>query len=305
MNATLGTDLAVPTADVRGPAPERRPGQRKHRRGARRAVTAVAVVVTAIFVFPLYWAVNIALQTTQQENSLPLKWFPTKLRWHNLVVAWDTLPFGSYLIHTVIIVVLVTIGSVLSASAVAYGLGRLRFPGREFLFNAMLATLMLPFVVTLIPLFIIFKDIGWLDTYYPLIVPLWFGGGPFNIFLLRQFVRSLPRDLDEAARVDGAGYFRVYWSVILPNIRPALAVTAWMTALATWGDFLTPLIYLSSPRKWTLALGLYAFPSAQPAGWSDQLLVGIALIMIVPVLVGFFFIQRWLIEGVNLSGVAR
>ncbi|MGW0229838.1 carbohydrate ABC transporter permease [Actinopolymorpha singaporensis] len=299
------TDLLRPPNIDAGHA---RSGQARvaRRRGAgRSAIFAVLLVTTAFFLFPFFWVVTTSLQSTHEQQSLPLTWWPDSPQWHNFAVAWHVAPFTTYLLHTLAIVSLVTVGSVASASFVAYGLARCRFPGREFWFNAILSTMMLPGTVTLIPIYLLFKNIGWLDTYYPLIVPAFFGGGPFNIFLLRQFILGIPRELDEAARVDGAGHLRIYAHIILPSIKPALAVTGWMTALGTWGDLFGPLIFLSSPEKWTLALAIYQFPTMQPPGWGDQLVMSIALIVMIPVVVGFFFLQRWLIEGVNLTGVNR
>lgn len=271
----------------------------------RMAIFVVLVITTCFFLFPFFWVASSSLQSTHEQQSLPLTWWPSSPQWHNFRVAWQVAPFTSYLVHSLIIVVCVTIGSVASASFVAYGLARCRFPGREFWFTAILSTMMLPGTVTLIPIYLVFKDLGWLDTFYPLIVPAFFGGGPFNIFLLRQFILGIPRELDEAARVDGAGHLRIYAHIILPSIKPALAVTAWMTALAAWGDLFGPLIFLTSPENWTLALAIYQFPAMQPPGWGDQLVMSIALIVMLPVVVGFFFLQRWLIEGVNLTGVHR
>ncbi len=283
-----------------------RPGGRRRRwTPGRIAIVVVLVITTCFFLFPFFWVVSTSLQTTVEQQTLPKVWWPSVLQWHNFSVAWAVAPFTTYLWHTALIVALVVAGSVSSASLVAFALARMRFPGREFWFNAILSTMMLPGTVTLIPLYLIFKDLGWLDTYLPLIVPAFFGGGPFNIFLLRQFILGIPRDMDEAARVDGAGWLRIYWNIVLPTIKPALAVTAWMTGLATWGDLFGPLIFLTSSQKWTLALSIYEFPQMQPTGWGSQLVMCIALVVMLPVVIGFFFLQRWLIEGVNLTGVSR
>lgn len=271
----------------------------------RIAVFGLLVVTTAVFLFPIYWAVSTSLQSTAEQQTLPVVWWPSHLQWHNFQVAWTTEKFTGMLVRSIIIVVTTVIGSVASSSLVAFGLARLRFTGRDFWFNVVLSTLMLPFIVTMIPLYLIFLQIGWINTLYPLIIPAFFGGGPFNIFLLRQFMLSLPNDLDEAAKIDGASSFQTYLHIIMPNVKPALAVVAWSTAIASWGDFLGPLVYLSSPSNWTLGLGLYNFPVSQPPGWGNQLIMGIALIVMLPVVIGFFFMQRYLIEGVNLTGVQR
>jgi multiple sugar transport system permease protein len=291
---------------VRSETPQLRPKAGRHLwRGNKTPIFIVLVITTAVFLFPIFWVVSNALQTTAEQQTLPKTWWPHDLQWSNFKAAWSVAPFTTYLWHTLLIVVLVVIGSVASASLVAFALARLHFRGREFWFMAVLSTMMLPSTVTLIPLYLIFKDLGWLDTYLPLIVPAFFGGGPFNIFLLRQFILGIPRELDEAATVDGAGYWRIYYNIILPTIKPALAVTAWMTGLATWGDLFAPLIFLTSSSNWTLAISIYEFPNMQPGGWGNQLIMCIALIVMLPVMVGFFFLQRWLIEGVNLTGVSR
>jgi len=270
------------------------------------AIFAVLLVVTAFFLFPIYWAVNTALQTTSQQNQLPVVWWPSKWQWKNFSTAWSGyFPFTDYLWHTLIIVFFVTIGSVASASLVAYGLSRLRYAGRDFWFNVVLSTMMLPFIVTLIPQYMIFQQLGWLNSYLPLIVPAFFGGGPFNIFLLRQFMMGIPPEIDEAAFMDGCNHWQIYWRIVLPMVRPALGVSAWMTALAAWDNFLGPLIYLSKASTWTLSLGLFNISGAPEPGWGNQLSIGIALLVMLPVIVGFFFVQRRLIEGVNLTGISR
>jgi multiple sugar transport system permease protein len=285
-------------------------GSRRTARGrwtARKAaIFAVLLVVTAFFLFPIYWALNTALQTTPQQNRLPIVWWPSKWQWKNFSTAWSGyFPFTDYLWHTLIIVFFVTVGSVASASLVAYGLSRLRYAGRDFWFNVVLSTMMLPFIVTLIPQYMIFQQLGWLNSYLPLIVPAFFGGGPFNIFLLRQFMMGIPPEIDEAAFMDGCNHWQIYSRIVLPMVRPALGVSAWMTALAAWDNFLGPLIYLSKAGTWTLSLGLFNISGAPEPGWGNQLSIGIALLVMLPVIVGFFFVQRRLIEGVNLTGISR
>ncbi|MEV0844789.1 carbohydrate ABC transporter permease [Streptomyces sp. NPDC049954] len=314
--AALGQTPTVDHAGPVGPAGSEdalvtvaaRAGTKRERPRWTPATTATflaLILVTALFLFPVFWALNTSLQTTAEQQSLPVVWWPDDLQWSNFKAAWTYLPFTDYLWHSLIIVVSVTVGSVLSASAVAYGLSRLKYAGREFWFNVVLSTMMMPFVVTLIPQYLVFERLGWLNSYWPLVVPAFFGGGPFNIFLLRQFMRSIPREIDEAAFVDGANHWQIYSRIVMPMVKPALAVTGWMTALGAWGDFLGPLVYLSTPDKWTVGLGLYSFPISPPAGWGDQLVVGIALLVMLPVVIGFFFIQRLLVEGVNLTGVDR
>lgn len=278
---------------------------RRRRRVAHWVIFAVLVIVSLVFLFPFFWVLSSSLQSTLEASSLPLTWWPSSLHWHNYVAAWDQYDFTRYLLQTIFVVVLATIGEVSSAAVCAYGFSRIRFRGRDAWFVAVLASIMLPSTVTLIPLFIIFKDFGWLDTYFPLWVPAFLGGGAYNIFLLRQFMLSIPSELEDAARVDGAGHVRIFTRVVLPLVKPALAVATWMSALTQWGNFFLPLIILTNESKWTLALGLYNLGNQSVRGYADQLIMAVAVVMMLPVIVGFFVLQRWLIEGVNLTGVAR
>lgn len=288
------------------PSDELQLGRRRRIRGSKVAIFAILLALLVIFLFPLFWIVSNALQTNTEQVTLPLTWWPSIPQWHNFVVAWNTLPFGIMLWRSFIIVLFSTIGAVGSSVVCAYGFARIRFRGRQFIFFAVLATLMLPGIVTMIPVYLIMKDLGWLNTMLPLIVPAYFGGGAFNIFLLRQFMMSLPNDLEDAARIDGASTLTIFFRIFLPLLKPALAVVAWMSALASWGDFIGPLIYLTGGTKdWTFTLGLYNFAGEMPPGWVHQLEMAMAIISIFPVVILFFFVQRWLIEGINLTGVSR
>jgi multiple sugar transport system permease protein len=281
-------------------------GRRQRRRDVGRwIIFAVLVLLALIFLFPFFWVLSSSLQTTVEANSLPLTWWPSTPQWHNYAVAWGELDFTRFLFQTIFVVVLATIGEVSSAALCAYGFARIKFPGRDIWFIGVLASIMLPGTVTLIPLFIIFKDFGWLNTYYPLWVPAFLGGGAFNIFLMRQFMLSIPAELEDAARIDGAGHLTIFRRVVLPLIKPVLAVATWTAALAQWGNFFLPLVVLTSENKWTLALGLYGLGNETIQGYADQLIMAITVVTMIPVIVGFFVLQRWLIEGVNLTGVAR
>ena len=199
----------------------------------------------------------------------------------------------------------VMIGRLLTASLAAYGFARLRFPGRNTLFIIMLATMMVPGHVTMIPVYIVFKTLKMLDSYFPLVLPVWFGGGAFFIFLLRQFINSIPADYDDAARIDGCGWFGVYWRIILPMIKPALGAVAIFSFMSTWNDFMGPLIYLSTMNKYTVAIGLHFFrsiasPAARPL-WN--LTMAASVVAMVPPLLLFFFAQRYYIQGIVVSGI--
>ena len=193
-----------------------------------------------------------------------------------------------------------TIGTVISCAAVAYGFARLRFPGRDILFAITLATLMIPPIVTFIPTYILFAKLGMIGTYVPLIAPR-FLGDAFFIFMLRQFFRGIPWDLSDAARIDGAGEFRIFWEIMLPLVRPALIVVAVFTLLYTWHDFFGPLIYLQDAMKYPLSLGLFAFRSMRTQEWA--LIMTGATLTVLPLIVVFLFTQRYFIRGVSMTGL--
>jgi multiple sugar transport system permease protein len=204
-------------------------------------LTAIGVVMLT----PLLWMVSTSLKQRGMEFASPPQWIPHPIVWANYYETVTLVPFHLYFLNTVIITFFSTVGSLLTAAMVAYGFARIPFPGRRFLFVLLLSTLMLPYVVTLIPSFLLFKYLRWLDSFLPLIVPSFFGGSPFFIFLIRQFYATIPTDLDEAAEIDGAGYFRIWWSILLPLSRPALATVVIFSFIWNWNDFLGPLIYLN------------------------------------------------------------
>ncbi len=227
------------------------------------------------------------------------------LRWANYTEALEWMPletmFGfRYLVNTLWLVVMSVIGTVISCSFVAYGFSRLRFPGRDALFGVMLATMMLPGAVTMLPQFLIFRGLGWIDTLLPLWVPTFFAGA-FNVFLLRQFFSTIPRELEEAARIDGAGYLRTFWTVMLPLVKPALAAISIWTFMGAWNNFMGPLIYISTPSKMPLAYALSLFASDR--GSDVALMMAFATMTTIPVVILFFAAQRYFIDGVQLSGL--
>lgn len=227
------------------------------------------------------------------------------LRWQNYQEAIEWMPFEAnygltYLKNTMILVILGTIGTLLSCSIVAYGFSRLSFPGRKQLFLVMLATMMLPGAVTMLPSFLIFRSLGWIDTLKPLWVPAFFAGA-FNVFLINQFFQTIPMELEDAAKIDGCSYLRTFWQVMLPQIKPVLAAIAIWTFMGTWNNFMGPLIYISSPENMPLAYALQLFNSER--GGSFGLMMAFATMATVPVIILFFTAQRWFIEGVQLSGL--
>ena len=251
---------------------------------------------------PLVWLISTSLKTGSQTFLMPPKWIPDPFVWSNYAEAFRAVAFHEYFWNTIRIVFFATTGALLTASLAAYAFARLRFPLREPLFLLVLSTIMLPSIVTLIPTFIVFRTLGWIDTFMPLIVPLWFGGGAFNIFLFRQFFMTIPLELDEAARIDGASNFRIYWGVILPLSKPVLATIAVFAFIHNWNDFFEPLIYLQSPENWTMAIGLRGFRGLYSTEWN--LMMAASTAMILPLLILFFFAQRYFVSGIQMSGLA-
>lgn len=253
-----------------------------------------------VFLLPFLWMISTALKPDTQFYSYPPVWIPSPLMWSNFPDAVNYISFFLYLRNTVIIAVLATIGVLLSSSLVAYSLARIPWPGRNVLFILTVATLMLPFQVTLIPLFIVFKNFGWTNSFLPLIIPHWFGGALY-IFLLRQFFMTIPMELSEAARIDGAREFRIYSSVILPLAKPALATVAIFEFIARWRDYLGPLIYLSDQELYTLSLGIYEYRSQYGAEWG--LLMAASVLITLPIILLFFFLQKTFVQGIALTGI--
>jgi multiple sugar transport system permease protein len=292
--------------------------------GPRRSLTSrlliivLLVVMAIVILMPLFWLVTSSLKTETQIFAYPPEWIPNPVRWENYPEALTLQPFGSYLKNTLIIVTFNVIAVVLSSSLCAYGFARLRFWGRDFWFGVVMATLFLPYAITIVPSFIIFSKLpvpqidfpllgitsqsrNWVNTFLPLVIPPFFGGGAFNIFLLRQFFRTIPEELADAARIDGASEFGIYWRIMLPLSKPALITVALFTFLGAWNDLLGPLIYLRKPELFTVAVGLSSYRGILDVSWHYQLAASTA--MIVPVVILFFFAQRYFIGGVVLSGL--
>lgn len=262
----------------------------------------VLSLIGVLMLLPLFWLLSTSLKGRGLEFTFPPQWIPEPVVWSNYVEALTILPFGQFFLNTVNITFFSTLGALLSSSMVAFGFARIPFPGRRPLFMLLLSTLMLPYVVTLIPSFLLFKYLRWLDTFWPLIVPNFFGGSPFFIFLIRQFYATIPLDLDEAAEIDGAGYLRIWWSVLLPLSRPVLATVVIFSFIWNWNDFLGPLIYINSLENFTLALGLAGFRSQHSARWN--LLMAASTVVLIPVLILFFVAQRYFIRGIVTSGLS-
>lgn len=253
------------------------------------------------FLVPLLWIFSTSLKTAGQVFIVPVEWIPTRPQWNNFVEIFQILPLTSFIRNTAIVTVFGTLGTVCSSLVVGYSLARLRWPGRDTVFTLLIATMMLPFVVTLIPTFILFKYLGWLDTLLPLFIPSWFGHA-FYIFLMRQFMIGLPFELEEAARIDGANSWRILVRVIAPLCGPAIATVAIFAFLQHYNDFMGPLIYLSTNEKFTLPLGIYWYQGRYGTSW--HLVMAVSTVALVPVVTLFFVAQRYFIRGIALTGLA-
>jgi len=256
------------------------------------------------FALPFVWMLSTSLKPSGQVFSIPPTWFTRPLVWQNMLESLTAMgePVHRYFFNSTLLAVNAVIGTVISSAMVAFAFARLEFPGKKVFFLLILSTLMIPFAVTMIPQFILWRMLGWLDTYKPLMVPAWLGGGPFFIFLLRQFFLTIPKEYDEAAKIDGAPYWDIFWRIILPLSKPALATVAVFTFVGTWNDFMGPLIIISSRQNFTLALYLAAFNlPLQATPWN--LYMAAATIMMAPTLILYFFAQKLFIQGITLTGI--
>lgn len=269
--------------------------------GKRRSVFLICVIISLLMMLPLAWLVRSSFMEMGQIFIFPPEWVPNPFRFENYPEAMTVIPFFRYFINTMLILVPSVLGTLVSSSLAAYGFSRLTWPGRDMVFGVLLSTLMLPYIITLLPTFLAWSKVGMIDTYVPLIVPSWLGVHVFYIFLLRQFFKNLPGELDEAATIDGANPLQVFWYIILPVSRPALLVVAILSGLNVWNDFLDPLVYINSSDNYTLALGLSQFTGLYTSQWN--LLMAASTVIIVPVLLVFFLTQRYFIEGVTMSGL--
>lgn len=268
----------------------------------------VLTVGALSFAIPFLWMLSTALKSNAAVFAQPPSFWPAPILPLNFVQAWTIAPFTLFFTNTLIIAASATIGTVLTSSLVGFSFARLRWAGRDFWFVVVLSTLMLPNAVTLVPTFILFKALGWVNTFAPLIVPSWLGGGAFNIFLFRQYFLTLPRELDEAATIDGASTFWIYARVILPLSGPALGAVAILSFIFHWNDFLAPLIYLNKQTLYTVSLGLSLIKGSsefngQVISW-NYLMADSVLVML-PCIIIFFVSQRYFIQGISMTGVHR
>lgn len=302
----MKTDTAVIPASAASVEHER------YRRAAKRAEHATTfgkvvlwlllVIGAVAFMMPLYIMLAMSLKTSGEVATTNAYAWPKTITWENfqIVLTNPNAPFVLFFRNTVVIATLSTIGVLLSSSLVAYAFARLKFRGRDRLFVLLLSTMMLPGIVTMIPTYVLYKYLHWVDTFYPLIVPSFFGGGAFNIFLLRQFFMGIPRELDEAAILDGANQATIFWRVVIPNSGAALATVGIFAFIYNWRDFMGPLLYLNDPEKQTLELGLRTYQSLNQEKW-ELLMAGSVLVML-PLLLIFLLGQRYFVKGIVMTG---
>lgn len=288
-------------------------------------VTVLLFLGAVAMMLPVIWMFSTSFKTKTDVFAVPPIWIPNPLHLENYPHAWNIIDpqtgnamfaddswqflgftiqgvnFTTYMVNTLVISISACVGTTLSAALVAFAFARLRFPGRGILWTVCLATMMVPAQVTMIPQFVLFKTMGWYDTFWPLIVPAWLGGGAYYIFLLRQFFMTIPYEMDEAAKIDGCSNFGVFWRILLPLCKPALTTVAVFSFVANWNDFLNPLIYLDSNSKKTLALGLTNFVSLY--GQDYNLLMAASLIISIPIAIMFLLGQRYFIEGIATTGL--
>jgi multiple sugar transport system permease protein len=260
----------------------------------------------AIVLVPFWWMVKTSLTAETRLFEFPAPFVPNPVVWRNYFEAWNALPvsFTRFTANTLFITVLAMSAEIFTCSLVAYGFARFQFPGRNFLFILMLSTMMLPGVVTLVPTFILWRELKLIDTYDPMTLGAWFAWGPSYVFLLRQFFLSLPKEIEEAARIDGANTFQIYWHIMLPLVKPALLAIAVLSFIGNWNNFMGPLIYLNSGEKFPMIMALKFFEqSLSKEAPKFHYMMAMASMMSVPLLALYFFMQRTLIEGITAGAV--
>lgn len=284
--------------------PQRKSARTNRLRGRLTSVSrhTVLIIVSVFFILPFLWMLSSSLKSNTQIFAQPIVWWPFPGHWDNFVIAltYPGFPFLQMLGNSIFYAGTVMIGTVISCSLVGYGFARFRFPGRNLLFMLTLATQMLPLIILFIPTYILFKSLGMIGSYAPLILPNFFGNA-FFIFLMRQFFMGISWELSEAAKIDGASEFRIFWQIMLPLVRPALLVVAAFTLLWTWQDFFGPLVYLSDPSQYPLTLGLFAFQAQRTTEWA--LLMAGSVLVTLPLILVFAFAQRYFVQGISMTGI--
>ena len=279
------------------------------RRGSSRRIWSLIGLITLqilmtlvliTFLIPTIWMISSSLKASTEVFIYPIQWFPRDPQWSNYTKAFNLLPLTTFMKNTFIIVIFAVLGTVLSSAMVAYSFARIRWPGRDIWFGLLLATMMLPDVVTLVPRFVLFKNLGWLDTLNPLIIPYWTGLSAIYVFLMRQFFRGIPMELEDAAAIDGAGRFRVLVQILLPLSKPVIATVAVFALLQHYNDYINPLIYIRSMENWPMALGLQAYNDAYVQNW--EIVFAASTVMVAPMVIVFIFAQRYFVQGIAMTG---
>lgn len=269
----------------------------------RMIATILIVIGATVISVPLVWVISTSLKAPSEVYLFPPRWIPRAMQWQNYIEAWTLLPFNLFLRNSLITSLIPTVAEVFVSALVGYSFARLRWRARDVVFMLCVATMMLPYQVTMIPRFILFKELHWIDTFYPLIVPAILGGSAFHIFLVRQFMLTLPVELEEAARIDGCSTFQIWRKIILPLSKPVLTVVAVFAFMNHWREFLMPLIYLNSQSKWTIMLGLVSFQDRLSGEITIHLMMAISFLTMLPCLILFFSSQRVFVQGIALTGI--
>lgn len=285
--------------------PSRQASTRKRRMSiAGRVLLQILMTIVVItFLVPALWMISSSLKVSTEVFAHPTVWIPKDPQWSNYARVFEVMPFARFIWNTVVVVVLAVTGTVISSAMVAYAFARLRWPGRDLFFGILIATMLLPEVITLVPRFIIFRHLGWIDTFLPLTVPYWCAATALYVFLMRQYFRGLPMELEEAALIDGAGRLRILFQIILPLSKPVLATVAVFALFQHYTDYMNPLIYLNSMDKWTLAVGLGSLNANESYGASWELVFAAGTIMTIPMLLLFVFAQRYFVKGIATTGL--
>lgn len=262
----------------------------------------ILVMLSLVFLVPFLWMLSTALKVPSQIYSIPPVWIPNPVTLDNFIKGWGYVNFNRFALNTLTIALLATLGSMVSSSLVAYGFARFESRWNQPLFVVVIATMMLPSQVTLIPTYMMFSKLNLLDTYIPLILPGWLGGGAFNIFLLRQFFRGIPRELDQAAKIDGCNSLQIFYKIILHLIKPALTSIGIMSLVYYWNDFMGPLIYLKSESRYTISIGLQFFNSTYGMN-KTNLLMAVSILTIIPLMILFLAAQKYFVQGITVTGL--
>ncbi|MBN2549177.1 MAG: carbohydrate ABC transporter permease [Anaerolineales bacterium] len=276
--------------------------------GRRQVLRTIGIILlqllmTAIlvsFLIPTLWMISSSLKATTEVFVHPIKWIPSDPQWKNYAEVFKRLPFAKFAWNTLIVTGGAVLGTIFSSITVGYSFARLKWPGRNFFFALMVATMLLPEVITLIPRFILFRQLDWIDTFLPLIVPYWCGATSLYIFLVHQFFRGIPIELEEAALIDGANRFQILSQILVPLSKPVIATVGVFALIQHYNEFLTPLIYLNSMDNWVMALGVRALNDSNAANW--ELVFAASTLMLIPVLILFIFAQRYFVQGITMTG---